>query len=110
MDVKELKELLVFSCRLANSIDKTLADGKVTVTDAQFLFDPLFAAGPAFNGFANIELELEDLDDAEAIELVSVVANELDFTNDEAEHLSEEGIALAIAIVRFVNKIRAARG
>jgi hypothetical protein len=107
--IKETKDLLVFVSRLGNSIDKTLADGKVSVTDTQYLFDPLFAAGAAFTGFADIPAEIDDLDDAEAMELVSVVANELDLSNDAAEHLSEEGLALAIAIVQFVNKIRAAK-
>lgn len=108
-DVKETKDLLVFVTRLANSIDKTLADGKVTVTDTQYLFDPLFAAGAAFNGFAQIPEEIADLDDMEAAELVNVVAQELDLRNDQAEHLSEEGLALAIAVVQYVNKIRATR-
>ena len=105
-DVKETKELLVFVSRLANSIDKTLTDGKVTVTDAQYLFDPLFAAGAAFNGFAQIPSEIAELDDKEVAELISVVENELDLRNDQAEQLSEEGLALAIALVQYVNKIR----
>ena len=107
--IKETSELLKFAARLGGAIDKTLADGKVTVTDTQFLFDPLFAAGSAFTGFAEIPAELADLDDEEANELVAVIENELDIANDVAEGLAEDGLALAIAIVQFVNKIREAK-
>lgn len=110
MDTKEVKELLVFIARLGNSIDKTLADGKVTITDASYLFDPLFSAKAAFEGIDAIDDELADLDDFEAQELVNVVKQELDLVDANTEELTEEGLALAINIVRFVNKIRAARG
>jgi len=108
-DIKEVKELVVFAARLGNSIDKSISDGKVSVTDIQYLFDPLFVAGQAFNGFAEIPAELADLDDQEAAELVAVIENELDIANDVAEGLAEDGLALAIAIVQFVNKIREAK-
>lgn len=110
LGTSDTKDLLVFVARLGNSIDKTLSDGKVTLTDAGYLFDPLFSAKAAFEGLANIDDELADLDSEEATNLVSIFADELELSNDEAEDLSEEGIALAISIVNFVNKIRAARG
>lgn len=109
MGTKETEDLLIFVTRLANSIDKTLADGKVGVTDVQYLFDPLLAAKAAFEGVNSLDDELADLSDAEASALVDLVARELDLTNDASEELAEEGLALMVNLVRFVNKIRAAR-
>lgn len=109
MNTKETTELLRFSARLGNAVDKTIEDGKVTATDIQYLFDPLFAAGSAFAGFNLIDDEIADLDDTEATDLVNVIRDELDIHNNHVEELSEEGLALAIAIVRFVNKIREAK-
>lgn len=108
-DVNNLNELLIFTARLVNSIDKTLADGKVTTGDVTYVFDPLFAAKPAFDGFDEIGVELADLDETEATFLVQTVTNELELRSEEAEGIAEEGLALALSIVNFVNRVREAR-
>lgn len=110
MNIKETEELARFLSRLANSIDKTLSDGSVTVSDVQYLFSPLAAAKPAIEGISKVDNELLDLDAEEATYLVDVFAQELDLSNDVSETLTEEGLALSIALVQFVNKVRAARG
>lgn len=109
LGIKETKELLVFTSRLANAIDKTLADGKVTVTDAVYIFDPLSAAKDGIDGIGQVDNEIADLSEQEAVELVELFALELDLSNNLAESLAEEGLALGVAIVNFVNKVRAAR-
>lgn len=109
MGIKESKELLTFLARLGNSIDKALEDNKITVSDASYLFDPIFAAKGAFEGVNLIPAELSDLDNDEALELVFTVKTELDLRDDQGEELTEEGLALAIQLVSYINKIRAAR-
>lgn len=110
MSIKESKELLTFLARLGNSIDKALLDGKVTITDAGLLFEPILAAKSAFDGVLLIPEELADLDTDEATELVATVQAELELNDEFVEDIAEEGLALAIALVSYVNKIRSARG
>lgn len=107
MDVTQSKELLVFLARLASGIKGALEDGQIGFSDLDELFAPIMASKAAFEGIDVVPKELADLNDEEAAELVSVIQTELDLGGIKAEEITEEGLALAIKLVAFVNKVRA---
>lgn len=106
---KETEDLLLFVAKLGNAIDNALEDGKVNLLDINQVFSPAAAAKPAFEGATEIPKELGDLDSEEAAYLVQVFGNELDLDNDVAEELTTEGLAVAAALVAYVNKLRGVR-
>lgn len=104
--IQDSKDLLIFLSRTVNAIDKTLTDGKVTITDAVYIFSPLTTVQDAISGIDNVDNELLDLTQEEVNELMDVVARELDLTNDAVETLTEEALALALTLVQFVAKVK----
>lgn len=109
MTVQNTNEVLIFLARFSNAIVESLEDGKVTITDITTIFKPLISAKDAFNDIDQVPLELGELDSEEATLLVQTFKDELDLEVDNLEEVVEEGLALAVAIVRFVNKIREAK-
>lgn len=103
--IKESKELLIFVARLASGIKRALEDGTIGFTDIEELFGPIMSAKAAFENVELIPAELADLNSVEAAELVATFNAELDL-GDSAEELTEEGLALAFALVSYVNKLR----
>jgi hypothetical protein len=106
-DIKETKEALAFVLSLGNALGTTLADGKITLSEAPQFMGALMAAPAAFQGLTEVPAELKDLDDAEKAELMAFVQSEFDIPNDQIEGVIEEGLALALAIYTFVEKVRA---
>lgn len=107
--INETRDLLVFLAKFGNAIDRSLEDGEVGWLDGRFLLDPLMVAKPAFEGANLIPNELGDLSSSEAMDLTATVAAELDLDNENAEVLTEKGVALALALVAYVNELRAAK-
>lgn len=103
---QETEDLLVFVAKLGTAIDGALADGVVNFMDVDELFGPAAAAKAAFEGASLIPQEIGDLDSEEAANLVEVFASELDIRNDQAKDLTTEGLAVATALVAYVNKLR----
>lgn len=106
---KETEDLLIFIAKLGNAIDGALADGVVNFMDVDEIFSPAAAAKAAFEGASNIPKEIGDLDSKEAADIVQLFAEELDLRNDVAEGLATEGLAVATALVAYINKLRALR-
>lgn len=104
--IKESKELITFIARLGSAIKGALEDGQIGFTDIQELFGPIMASKAAFEDVQLIPAELADLSQTEASELVATLQRELDLDGSEAEFLTEEGLALAFALVSYVNKLR----
>lgn len=106
MTVQNTNELLIFLTRLTNSILESLEDGKVTITDITTIFKPLMAAKDALNDIQEIPLELAELDTEEAALLVQTFKDELDFETDNVEEVVEEGLAVALSLVLYIQKVR----
>lgn len=106
--IKESKELLTFTARLVSAIKGALADGQIGFTDIEELFGPIMAAKAAFENTNLIPGEIADLDDYEAAELTGVFAREFNLNGSNVEVLSEKGLALALALVAYVNEVRGA--
>lgn len=103
---KETEELLVFVAKLGNGIDSALEDGVINFMDVDELFSPAAAAKSAFEGAAEIPKEIGDLDSTEAANLVEIFAGELSIRNELASELTVEGLAVATALVAYINKLR----
>lgn len=103
---KETEDLLIFVAKLGTAIDGALSDGVINLLDLDELFSPASAAKPAFEGASLIPQEIGDLDSSEAAHLVEVFAEELDIRNEQAKELTTEGLAVATALVAYVNKLR----
>jgi uncharacterized NAD-dependent epimerase/dehydratase family protein len=100
--IQETKDLLKFVVSLGMAVDKIKADGKVDITDIQFLMSPLTQAGKAFEGVKHVKSQLKDLSAEEAKELVEFAENQLDLSNDKLEHTIETALKLGLDIFNYV--------
>lgn len=107
--IKETSELVLFATRLANSIDNSLKDGKIGVTDLPNLWEPIRAVKDAFEGIKLVPSELVDLNEAEEAELVALVKEELALSDERAEVVTEEALRLAFCIAQFITVLRKLR-
>jgi hypothetical protein len=69
--ITDTKEVMKFAVALVNAYRASIADGRVTGGDFQFLISPIMLLVPAFDGANNIGREMADLDDAEKQELAN---------------------------------------
>lgn len=106
--IKETGELLIFLARFGDAINVALRDGKIDFTDVGVLFDPIMASRAAFNDVKLVPAELADLSSSEALQLSNLIADELILDDERAEILTEKGLALATALIAFVNELRGA--
>jgi replicative superfamily II helicase len=106
LGIQETKDAVLFACRLADAVDKSMADDKITVFDAKNFMDVVPTIKPAFEGGKFIGKEVADLDEQERIELDTLIAQELDFENDDVEGDAEESLEIFTRIVALVSKIR----
>lgn len=102
--LKETKEVIIFTAKLGNAIGKSLADGKITFTDAANFIDPLMKLPAAFAGIENVPAELSDMNEADRQELIQVAKDEFDLDNDKAEILIEDTFELGTLLGQYVNK------
>ncbi len=100
--IQETKDLLKFVVSLGMAVDKIKADGKVDITDIQFLMSPLTQASKAFEGVKHVKAQLKDLSSEEVKELVEFAENQLDLSNDKLEHTIETALKLGLDIFNYV--------
>lgn len=103
---QETEDLLIFVAKLGNAIEGSLEDGVINFMDIDELFSPAAAAKSAFEGAAEIPKEIVDLDSTEAANLVEIFADELELQHTQAEQLTTEGLAVATALIAYINKLR----
>lgn len=101
-DTKELKELLKFVIELGEALDKALVDKKFDITELGLLIAPLMQIGPAFEGLDKVGGEIKDLSEAEQLELVTFVKDELDLQSDKIEEVVEKGLELGVKVAGFI--------
>lgn len=104
--IQETEDLLVFVAKLGNAVEGALEDGVVNLMDIDEIFSPAAAAKDAFEGSSLIPKEMGDLDTNEATYLVEIFAEELKLKHTQAEQLTTEGLAVATALVAYINKLR----
>ena len=100
--INETKELLKFVIELGTAVDKAKADGKIDITDIQFLIAPLASANAAFAGVDQVKVELKDMTAEEAAELVAFATSELKLSNEKVEVVIETALKLALDLYKYV--------
>lgn len=103
---QETEDLLIFVAKLGNAIEGSLEDGVINFMDIDEIFSPAAAAKSAFEGSSQIPKEIGDLDSNEATNLIEVFAEELNLAHTQAEQLTTEGLAVATALIAYINKLR----
>ena len=103
-DVKDLKEVALFTVSLVEGIAESLKDGKASIADAFNFVDAMQKAGDAIDGLANVPKELADLTDEEVSEITAYVKDSLDLDNDFIESTMEDVIDISLKIAKVVGK------
>ena len=103
-DIQNIKELLLFVCRLVNAIDKTLEDGKFKFTELVNFIGAAQAIPAAVADIKEIPAEFKDLTDEEKAELVQYVKDEFDILGDEVEEFVEEAFKVALDLAKLIEK------
>ena len=105
--MKEIKELVKFSVSLANAIDKSLEDKKLSVSDLPYFIKAFMLAPEAFTGVDKVKSEWAALSFESKQSLVKEIEQELDIKNDKTEKIIEGSIAIVVDILELVNKVKA---
>jgi hypothetical protein len=84
-DIKQTKELVVWSCTLASALGTSLQDGRIGIGDLYNFMSVLSGSAAAFAGADLIPTELVDLDDAEKADLLVTVNKELRMPQENVE-------------------------
>ena len=104
--IKELKELIKFVIELGEAVELGLEDKKFEIAELALLMGPLMQIGTAFEGMDKLGGELKDLSEAESLELVSFVKDELDLKADNTEEIIEAALELGVKIYGFVKMFK----
>jgi hypothetical protein len=107
--IKETKELVKFGISVGESIDLSLADGKIGLDDAMNFYNAVLSAGDAFKDISKVPAELGDLDQEERDELLAFVEAEFDIANDKLEAVIEEALKTALQVYKLVETVRGMR-
>lgn len=98
LPITEVKEVVALLVSGINTGRKIAQDGKVNVDDIPAVFEFFKKVPPALEGIGKVPAELEDLDEAEAAELVAFTMSELAFDNEEkAKNIVEASLKLSAA-------------
>jgi hypothetical protein len=104
--MKELKELVKFSIKVGQGIDKALEDKKLDAADL-LLFIPLIMQAPeAFNGASKCAAEWKESSFEQKQMLIKEIEQELDLKNDKTEKIIENSLQLALLIHEFIKLIK----
>ena len=93
-NIKETKEALECALSLQKALQKTMADGKISIWEIPNFLSPFMKLGSAIENAKLIPSELKDLDSAEIEELKALFKQELDLEDDKLEAKINEGLAL----------------
>lgn len=96
--IKDLTELADLILELGMGIERSLLDGKVSLSDAFNFKDALFSVLPAIKGISNVEDEFFDLSEEEKIKLKAHIAAklQLDASHESIEKISESILNIVI--------------
>lgn len=106
MGIKEVQDLLIFVCKLAEGFVKTLDDKKFNVLELVNFVPAVTALPAAISGIEDIPAELVDMDDAEREELLAAIADEFDIDADEVEEFVEDALGVVLSLVQLILRIK----
>ncbi len=105
--MKETKELVHFVVALANAVDKTLEDKKVSYADLPHFINAFMKAPEAFAGVDKVKSEWDSGSPELRQLLVNEIKQELDLKNDKTEEVIEGSIKIVLEIFEIVKKVKA---
>jgi len=105
--MKETKELVSFVVALANAVDKTLEDKKVSYADLPHFISAFMKAPEAFNGVDKVKSEWLGLSPENKQQLIKEIEIELDLKSDKTEEIIESSLKIVLEIFEIVKKIKA---
>ena len=104
LGIKETKEALEFAAAIGNATGISLQDGKFDTLDIVNYINALSKFPAAVENAAEIPKELDDLDEAEAAELVEFVQTKLDLPQENIEQAIEDHLAVVATIYLLAKK------
>lgn len=106
LGIENIKKLVGFSCRLTKQINEAGKDGWQWTDSFGFLDEAVEIPGIA-KSFPEIKKELDDLSEAEQVELKAYLQTEFDIPNDAVEVMVENSVMQAVSLVALVQGWRA---
>lgn len=103
--IQETKDLVIVAISLGNALGKAMADKKFNLADVGAFIDPMLNLPAALAGISEVPSEIEDMDEAERIELFETVKEKFDLPDDKVEAAIEEGLILATSIYNYVDRV-----
>lgn len=101
--IKNLKEVLAFVLSLSEAMYKSMADGRIGLTDMVYFLEAFRKLSDAVDDIHIAVKEMMDIDEAEKAELIAYAKEEFDIPNDMIEEYVEKGIALGIQLMTFIS-------
>ena len=102
MGIENIKEVLLFVCKLTDGFVKSLADGKFNFADALNFYPAAQSFPAAIKDIKQLPAEYKDMDAGEKAQLVAYVQDEFDIPDDKIEEYIERAFALALDLAGFV--------
>jgi hypothetical protein len=103
-DFKELKELLDFAFAIQTFLQNILKDGKVTWTDAQYIFPILGKVNPAIKDIGNPVARFRALSDAEKQLLIDFAEEQFALDRPVLESLIEDTLEEIVDDIRIIKR------
>ncbi len=99
---KELKEGLDFVIALTNCLGKSLADGKVDLSDALAFIPVLVKAPAAFSDLGKLPSELKELSPEDRGAILTYAKAQIDVPNDKIELYVEMALEVILQLGTLV--------
>jgi len=105
-NISETKDVVKFLCRTTNSVVESLKDdGRITVKDLFKFGGAVTSLFPAIAGITSVPVELKDINDSERQELVELVKDELELS-DNVESIVEKSLVIASEIKNLIELVK----
>ena len=105
--IEQTKEAVQAIVQIAESVNKSLDDGKFSFADTTNFFDDVPAMIAAVQGCGEIASELHDLDDAEVREIEEAVCETVgDMSGAKGEAIASCAIRVAFEINELLKELR----
>jgi len=104
--IDETKDVLLFAVLFANAINKTFADGKVTLADLPNFFNVVLKLPAALNGINKVPSEINDLDENELKTLLQIVKDNLGLQTDQVKVVLQKSLDFVFAAYNLIIAIR----
>jgi hypothetical protein len=106
MRLKETKEVLDFVISLGEALASSLEDGSLTVSDMINFWEPVSSVASAVDGFEDVLTEIQSLTGDDLEHLADYIEDEFDIHDDDLEQRIEDGLDVAVKLLKFVAAFR----